>query len=155
MTQRFTSAFAGWFLGVASCPDVTRGPRMGDTMVRRHLVLARHWLQCALCAVAVPGGRMAPRDAAPSLPNVQGPPVAFVHMHACHGAHACDPLSWARVFLFDTFTFPSLVPLASTIGHWNSDKAPGPSQIRWANVGVKCRASAAGHVRTLYDQLYC
>ena len=56
-------------------------------------------------------------------------PLASMHMHACHGAPACEPLYWARVFLYDIFTFPNIVPLASSIGHWRGYKAPGPSQI--------------------------
>ena len=58
-----------------------------------------------------------------------------MHMHACHGALACDPLFCARVFRFDTFTFPNVVPLASTIEHWDNDTALGPSQKQYG----KCR----------------
>ena len=66
-----------------------------------------------------------------------------MHMHACHGALACDPLVCARVFLFDTFTFPNVVPLASTIGHWDSGMALGPSQLMW-----EMSASTAGHLQS-------
>ena len=66
-----------------------------------------------------------------------------MHMHAFHGALACDPLYCARVFLFDTFTFPNVVPLAPTIGHWDGGMALGTSQIVWA-----MSASTAGHLQS-------
>ena len=154
-SQWITSVGLATVLVSATCPGVTRGVRMGGTQVHR---CSRHhflWhgtgssMPClSWWFIGLARGRGIVATSARA-------PVASMHMHACHGALACDPLSWARVFLFDTFTFPNVVPLASTIGHWNSGVALGSSQMRWANVGVKCRTSAAGHVRTHYGQLYC
>lgn len=54
-----------------------------------------------------------------------------MHMHVPTGAPTCDPLSWVRVFLLDTITFPTLcrwlTPLAigTVTGHHGSYEPSG------------------------------
>ena len=74
--------------------------------------LARRWFECALCAVAGPGGRVAPRDAAPSLPHMQGPPLPL-----CTSMHATVP---TLAILFSGLVSTCLTPLHfQTSCHWH------------------------------------
>ena len=102
--------------------------------------LALHLVLCALIARAIFCGRLAPGYAAPSLPQLQSPPVASLQIYVCHGARTCEPHSWACGFLVHRLHFPQRSANATTIWY---EIAAGKC-TSWASAGVKCRTLEVG-----------
>ena len=126
------------------CPVSWRGMRAKDG---RHTsvsppYLARHWVLCALCAAAVPGDRMALRDAAPSLPHKQGPPFSL-----CTSVRA---MVSTLPILISGLVLPYLsLPLSSTACRWHQPLGIGTVEgHQGCHVQVgEITAPNAGHSR--------